>query len=119
MLINKLILLAVTVSVGAFADDKQFPTYLSTVPTYRTTLHPRTFIRTQYAKHSTLNSPIAVSANMIFNTSVPCIHLDNFRQIVTVRCHAESIVIGFSSTINAVDAYSAWSSEVGLTVLLG
>lgn len=53
-----------------------------------------------------------------FNTTVPCIHLDNIKQIANVRCSANLIHVTFRSSHDAEEALRVWSIEE-LTVLMG
>jgi hypothetical protein len=90
--------------------------FLTTIPVQRTTLIPRTYIKTRYAA---LAEKTVVSAHMTFNTSRPCIHLDNFLQITDINCEMKSLYLTFDSQTHASEAFTEWSSHSDLTILVG
>lgn len=104
-----------------FMNGKQMHSgnHLSTIPVKRTTLHPRTYIRTRYIKSPNEKSSAFVNAQMNFNTSRPTIHLDNFVQIVDIVCKQTSLYLSFVSTREALAAFTEWSSHPDLIVLVG
>jgi hypothetical protein len=89
---------------------------LATIPVPRTTLKPRTYVKTRYG---ILTEEAVVNANMIFNTSRPCIHLDNFLQIVDINCESGFVYLTFNTESNAGAAFTEWVRYNDLALLVG
>jgi hypothetical protein len=110
-----MLILAIASYVAAVTSRDDLPV-LSTIPVIRTTLKPRTYIKTHYAL---IEDNAVVQANMVFNTSRPSIHLDNFIQIIDINCDSGKIYLTFDTPPKASEAFTEWSSYPNLAVLVG
>jgi hypothetical protein len=93
---------------------KHHQPHMAIIPVVRTTLKPRRYLKTRYMAESH-----GMLAMMHFNTSRPCLHLDNFVQIVDIKCKDGDMHLKFKSKLSANNAFNEWSSHPDLTLLVG
>jgi hypothetical protein len=86
------------------------------LPNVWQSFEPRTYINARYAHQQTHET--LVSVDLTFNTSSPCIHLDNFKQISKIKCDRTSIFVTLNSVTDARSAFDYWSSIANLTFLV-
>jgi hypothetical protein len=80
---------------------KHHQPHMAIIPVVRTTLKPRRYLKTRYMAESH-----GMSAMMHFNTSRPCLHLDNFVQIVDIKCKDSDMHLKFNSKLSAKNAFN-------------
>jgi hypothetical protein len=98
-----------------FFDQAIGRSTLGTVGVDRDSFSPLNTINTKYAK---INASIHVVVDVIFNTSSPTVHLDNFNEIKHMYCNNSQIELMFVNQSSAFMAYSEWNAHIGNLVVL-
>jgi hypothetical protein len=101
--------------VHMFDGSYTGPSTLKTIQIQRLSYEPRTLINTKY---STVNGSSYVIADMQFNTSSPALHLDNFIEILQIKCDNARIDLRLVDKTSALALYSEWIPYLGELVVL-
>jgi hypothetical protein len=98
-----------------FFDQAIGHSTLGTVGVGRHSFKPLNTINTKYSK---INESIHVVVDVIFNTSSPTVHLDNFNEIHHVHCNNSQIELWFINQSRAFVAYNEWNFHIGNLIVL-
>lgn len=91
---------------------------MNTLPISRASFEPRRHIEISYLKlDSESDTPAIIRSLLSFNTSRPCVHLDNILQISAIECTSGSITVHWQDQLLSRLAFKLWSTSEKLALL--